>query len=595
MFKFNSMRSKFIAMMLGASLVTMICMAGIFLKNLSEQSKEQVENVKRTLVSDVERELKIETETAISLINQVYKRQQAGLITEEEAKKEAASLVRELRYDDGKGYFWIDTYDGINVVLLGRTNSEGKSRIDLKDPTGKSFIKEMIENGRKDGGGYTDLMFAKPNETEPLPKRNYTASFAPYQWVVGTGVWIDYIDSRIAEEKKNAQDSFYSIVMNVVIAIVILELLLAITAVVIGNRMVAPIIRLTERLEIIATGDFSDISKSPDSDRTDEIGSIGRAMDKMKSSINELMKTVVNSSEQVAAASEELTASADQSSVAINQVADSIIRVADACNEQFTEVENASIQTENFSKNMSGFTETLSETLQKIQTTNDAANDGAKNVMNAVSQMKLIESSVSESSEVISKLGEESNKIGKIVDAISAIAEQTNLLALNAAIEAARAGEHGRGFAVVADEVRKLAEQSQTSAGEISSLISSIQEKAQNAVHVMQTGVNQTKAGANAVDDAGNTFRQIAQMVTEVADHANRMKSIVKELSEGTDVISKSVKMIDEKSKGVAKESETVSDASKEQTATVHEIADASRSLAEMAQEMQNSLSHFKI
>ncbi len=591
---FQSMRTKFIMMMVGASLVTMVCVAGIFLKNMADQMEEEVANVKKTLVEDVERELKIETETAISLINQIYKRQQAGLLTEAEAKKEAADLVRDLRYDDGAGYFWVDTYEGVNVVLLGR-NTEGKSRIGLTDPTGKQFIKEMIENGRKDGGGYTDLMFAKPNETEPLPKRNYTAAFAPYQWVLGTGVWIDYIDARVAKVQEAADAAFYSSVINVAIVIVVLEALLIAVAVYLGNHMVAPILRLTERLGIIATGDFRDTSASEDSSRGDEIGAMGRAMDKMKLNINSLMKTVVSSSEQVAAASEQLTASADQSAKAIHQVADSIVRVAGACNEQFVEVEHATEQTEQLSTNMTGFTETLGEALQKIETTNAAADEGAKNVMNAVSQMKLIESSVSESAKVIAELGEESDKIGKIVDAISAIAEQTNLLALNAAIEAARAGEHGRGFAVVADEVRKLAEQSQTSAGEISSLITSIQEKAQNAVHVMQSGVDQTKAGTEAVDGAGDTFRQIAQMVTEVAERSNRMKHIVENLSEGSDVISQAVGRIDGKSRDVARESETVSAASEEQTATMHEIADASRSLAQMAQEMQNSLSQFKI
>ena len=590
----QSMRTKFIAMMVGASLVTMICVAGVFLKNMADQSAAEVEEVKRTLIEDVERELKIETETAISLVNQIYKRQQAGLLSEEQAKKEAAALVRDLRYDDGAGYFWVDTYDGVNVVLLGR-DTEGKSRIGLTDPTGKQFIKEMIENGRKSGGGFTDLMFAKPNQTEPLPKRNYTAAFEPYKWVLGTGVWIDYIDARVAEVQEAADAAFYSSLIHVAIIIVILEALLIAAAVFFGNQMVAPIIRLTERLGVIATGDFRDTGKSPDSDRADEIGAMGRAMDQMKESINSLMKTVVSSSEQVAAASEELTASADQSATAIHQVADSIVRVAGACNEQFVEVEHATAQTEQLSTNMTGFTDTLGEALEKIRTTNEAADEGAKNVINAVSQMKLIESSVSESAKVIAELGEESDKIGKIVDAISAIAEQTNLLALNAAIEAARAGEHGRGFAVVADEVRKLAEQSQTSAGEISSLITSIQEKAQNAVRVMQAGVDQTKAGTEAVDGAGNTFREIAQMVTEVAERSNRMKDIVAELSESSNVISQAVGRIDSKSKDVARESETVSAASEEQTATMHEIADASRSLAQMAQEMQDSLSKFKI
>ena len=246
-------------------------------------------------------------------------------------------------------------------------------------------------------------------------------------------------------------------------------------------------------------------------------------------------------------------------------------------------------------KNMNTFTDTLSASSSKIQETNNAAEMGAKSVSDAVDQMKIIESSVSDASTVIAQLGEESDKIGKIVDAIAAIADQTNLLALNAAIEAARAGEHGRGFAVVADEVRKLAEQSQTSAQEISNLIGSIQEKAQNAVHSMQDSVNQVQSGVGSVDGAGKTFKEIAIMVTDVEKGSERMEAIVADLVGSTGVITKSVEHINTKSREVAKESETVSAASQQQTATMHEIADASRSLAMQAQGMQEVIARFKI
>ena len=137
---------------------------------------------------------------AFSILEQMHKKEQAGELTREQAQKQAADLVRDLRYDNGKGYFWIDTKEGVNVVLLGRP-SEGKSRIDLVDPNGTYFIKEMLANGLKEGGGFTDLMFAKPNETTPLPKRNYTVCFQPWGWVIGTGVWIDQIDAQVAEEQ----------------------------------------------------------------------------------------------------------------------------------------------------------------------------------------------------------------------------------------------------------------------------------------------------------------------------------------------------------------------------------------------------------
>ncbi len=592
----SSMRTQFLIMMIGASLVTMICIGGIFFKSMLDNTEEQVATYKATLVEDVERELKIETETAISVIDNVYKRQQAGQLTQEQAMTEAAALIRNLRYDNGAGYFWIDTYEGVNVVLLGRAEVEGKSRINATDPHGKQFIKEMIENGQKSGGGYTDLMFAKPNQTEPLPKRNYTASFAPYRWIVGTGVWIDYIDEKVAAVQQKADDEFHSNFMMSVIVMVVLEVILIAASFVLSKRMIQPIRDLTETVEVLATGDFRDKGlERVDTTRGDEIGLMGEAVLSLRKNVHSMVSRVVEAAEQVAAASEQLTASADQSSLAINQVAESIVRVAGAATEQFTEVENATHQSEQLMKNMNTFTDTLSASSSKIQETNNAAEQGGKSVADAVDQMKIIESSVSDASTVIAQLGEESDKIGKIVDAIAAIADQTNLLALNAAIEAARAGEHGRGFAVVADEVRKLAEQSQTSAQEISNLIGSIQEKAQDAVRSMQDSVKQVQSGANSVDGAGRTFKEIVTMVTDVAEGSERMEAIVADLVGSTDVITQSVDHINTKSREVAKESETVSAASEEQTATMHEIADASRSLAMQAQQMQEVIAKFKI
>ena len=173
--KVQSMKRQFLLMMIGSSLVTMLFVVGVFIRDMVNESQEQVQEIRELLTADVERELKNQTKTAVSLVQEVYNRQKAGKLTEAQAREEAAELVRNLRYDGDAGYFWIDTYEGINVVLLGRTETEGKSRINLVDPNGKQFIREMIENGRKSEGGFTDLMFAKPNQTEPLPKRNFTS------------------------------------------------------------------------------------------------------------------------------------------------------------------------------------------------------------------------------------------------------------------------------------------------------------------------------------------------------------------------------------------------------------------------------------
>ena len=591
----SSMRTQFILMMIGTSFITMFIVCSVYTMDIMSNSENELKEFRTMLERDIEEQLRNQTLSAISAIEVFHKRQLAGELTEEQAKVLAANVVRDMRYEGDGGYFWVDTYEGVNVVLLGRP-TEGKSRIDSVDPSGRYFIKEMIENGRKQGGGFTDLQFAKPNQTEPLPKKNYTLAYEPYKWVVGTGVWIDYIDTRVAEMKARSDATLKSVIIKMsIVGLVVLGAMIA-GAVVFANYLIMPIRKLTKSLEVLSTGDFRNrFLDETDLERKDEIGVMARAARKLQDNVSDMISQVMTSAEQVAAASEQLTASADQSTTAINQVAESIVNVAGACTEQFTEVENATAKAEELKMNMDEFNKTLQASAQEIQHTNAAADTGNKAVSNAVSEMKRIEESVTASADVISQLGEESEKIGKIVDAIANIADQTNLLALNAAIEAARAGEHGRGFAVVSDEVRKLAEQSQSSAKEISALIESIQGKSLDAVVAMQQGVDNVKTGAEAVEDAGKTFAAISERVTAVSRNSEQMEKIVKQLVQSTDVFTQSVDKINTKSREVASESETVSASGEQQSATMHEIADASRSLAEMAQKMQEVISKFKV
>ena len=594
-FASSSLRMKFIVLMVGTSLVTVICITALWLQTLRMEARTQLENYRTQLLQDVDTSLKNETQIVVSLLEKVYQQQQAGLLSEPEAKKIAADLVRDLRYDDGKGYFWIDTADGVNVVLLGR-DVEGKSRIDLVDPNGVHFIQEMLKNGRQPGGGYTDLSFAKPGETTPLPKRNYTTTFAPYQWVLGTGVWIDQIDTLIAAQKEAIDADFYSSLRMTVLVSVLIEALCIALAIFFSNKLATPIAHVTNRLATLAQGDFRhNAALEAKISSTDEIGRMSQALDTLQHNVRQMMKQAIEAAEKITTAVAQLNESADQSATVSSQVASSMSKVADSCNEQFAEMDRTKAQIGTLEQHMSAFAGNLSQTVDAVEGTNRAAVQGATCVNEAVLQMQRIAESVSRSAEVITVLGEESDKIGTIVDAIAAIAEQTNLLALNAAIEAARAGENGRGFAVVAEEVRKLAEQSSTSADEITALITSIQEKAQNAVEVMQEGASQAQGGTEAVDAAGRTFKEIASMVEHVASESSAMGSRVHELEQSTRSIRDSAESMNKMSRSVAAESQTVSAATQEQTAAVQQIAAASRSLNEMSQAMHAAISKFKV
>ena len=590
-----SLKNKVIFVVVAISLLTTLCIGIMMVYSMVDESNRQVENYRATLTQDIEKQLKDQTESAISVINYVYGLQQSGALTEEQAKKEAADRVRSMRYDNGAGYFWVDTYDGTNVVLLGRS-SEGKNRMNLTDPTGKHFIEEMIQNGMKDGGGFTDLMFAKPGETTPLPKRNYTVSFAPYKWVVGTGVWIDTIDTMVAEQEQSAYDALVSGLIKMGIFVVILQLLFIGIGYVFANRIIQPILNVTDRLKVLATGDFrTDPGDDARFDSNDEIGEMRQALRILQSNISDMMKKVMATAQQVNDSAEMLNSSADQSSDVSNSVANSMVNVAGNCSEQFTEIETANGQVEGLGHHMNDFVSTIQHSSDVVKETQEKAVSEAKTVDGAVEQMRLIQEAVMQSATVITELGEESDRIGKIVDTISSIAGQTNLLALNAAIEAARAGEHGRGFAVVADEVRKLAEQSSESAGEIAGLITSIQDKSQRAVTVMNEGVSRVEMGTKVVQASGSSFNEIAEMVRKVAEESQAMNNIVVALSDNTQNIEKAIQSVSVKSSSVSSEAESVSAASEELTATMSEIADSSKVLANMAQDMLKAVEHFKM
>ncbi|MBO6242377.1 MAG: cache domain-containing protein [Butyrivibrio sp.] len=581
-----------------AVLVTAIAIEVFSVTSTISTNNDQTEAYRSRLVEDIKTELKNETQEAMSICQVMYDRYQAGEMTMEEAQKESADIIRELKYNDGSGYFWVDTSKGINVVLLGR-DTEGQSRWDSVDPNGNYFIQEMIKNGMQDGGGYTELMFAKPNETEPLPKINYTAYFEPFDWVMGTGVWIDHIDTLQAEYQAHAHAALMSNLTRSVIVLVILIIVGIVIAIYMGKRITNPIILVTDQMVKMADSDFTD-SKEMEQVRAlkkenNEIGQISEALDLMHNNVRELMMKIFDTTSYVASASEELSASASQSADASEMVATSCTNVANSCAGQITAVTGASNETRAFVDNMQEFKDAIEQTTKMIESTNEAAKKGAADMTNATNMMGTIKESVENTASVVDALGEQLKNIDTFVDTIAEIASQTNLLSLNASIEAARAGEMGKGFAVVASEISKLADQSNEAASNITELISEIMHNSNEAVEAMRAGAESVVEGTETVNEAGNTFSNIVDMVYTISEQSARMSEIVTQLSDGTETIAENIQKIEDMSTSVADETQNVSAASQQQTATTHEVAEASDRLAENAQELQNFVARFEL
>ncbi|HBP65457.1 MAG TPA: chemotaxis protein [Desulfosporosinus sp.] len=586
----TKIKYRIILLLLTTALIMGTILGGYSIYNLITTEQTNVTQYRNTLYEQFDRTIQLEVQTAYSLVQDTYNSQQKGELTPEAAKMKAADLVRNLRYDK-ENYFWIDTTDGVNVVYLGKEAAEGKSRLESKDTQGKSFIREIIANGSQAGGGYTNYSFAKPNQTEALPKRSYSLLFQPYNWVIGTGNWVDNIDQLVLEKQLDYQKNGRTSIIYTIMAIVLAFGASLVLGIIFSNKLSNQIIEVAKNAEEIANGNLK--VNIVENHSKDEIGQLGRAFKTMTENLIQLVQHVSMSSTQVAEASQQLGAGAEESAQAAQQVAVAIMEVAVGAEKQLTAVNETSAVVEQMSAGIQQVLENARIAVLTTEKTTLSAAEGSAAIDRTIQQMMSIEKTVTGSAEVVKNLGERSREIGQIVDTISGIAEQTNLLALNAAIEAARAGEQGRGFAVVADEVRKLAEQSQKASKQIALLINEIQLETQNAVISMDEGTHQVKLGTEVAQSAGHAFIEITTLVDQVSSMVGEISEEFQQMAIGSQKIVTSVTDIYETSRAITGQTQTVSAATQEQSASVEEIASSSQVLATMADELQQSLKKF--
>lgn len=377
-----------------------------------------------------------------------------------------------------------------------------------------------------------------------------------------------------------------------IISAVVLIIVSVVSAMYFTNRIVGRIGRLTTGAKEIAAGNLN--VQFEDQEADDEVGELQTSFRQMTGNLKEIITHVSDSSDQVAASAEELMASADETMLGTELISTSIQNVSDAADKQ-----------KEMSSSSAAFAQKVLEEAEEIAnqanqatalsiSTNEKIEKGSVYVENTVSQMNLIQSTVEETADSLQLLASRTTEIVNILKLVQDISDQTNLLALNAAIEAARAGEAGKGFAVVADEVKKLSEQTKQSVSDISRIAAEIENDTTTTVSSIQQVKDRVNTGITISHDTKATFDEILTIIGQVQDQVNEITAV-------SDSIQSKMESVSEQSLEMAAVSETTADnagsvasASEEQLASMSEVNIAAGSLAHLAEELQGIVAKFR-
>ncbi|KAF1067301.1 MAG: Methyl-accepting chemotaxis protein McpP [Pseudomonas citronellolis] len=532
------LRAKVLALALIPILILTLVLCAVTLVALQRLSTQQENQIRESLIEDRQVQLKQFVDVALAAVGPQY---QAAAEGDAAARSAGIAVLKRLTYGNN-GYFW--GYDSRAIRVFQGTSEEriGEDFSGFRDPNGVYAIRELVRAGQ-DGSHTVHYSFTLPGGNTIVPKIGYAHYLPKWNLVFGTSLNLDDIEQDVLKAREEFSQRINTLLIVMIGSALGLLVLIALVALPISNAIVRPLLRIRANLDDMAAGDGNLTHRLPVQGR-DELSELSGSFNRFVEKIHSLVQQVAGTTEQLSGLVGDVSQQAQRSEQAMGSQRSETDQVATAINEM---------------------TAAAQEVARSAQRAADAAREtdhegqaAKQEVDRCVAQINDLAGEVSSSSEALETLRQDVQGIVGVLEVIRSIAEQTNLLALNAAIEAARAGEAGRGFAVVADEVRALASRTQQSTGEIQQMIDRLQGTTKGSVDAMQRASVMADRTRGQADLAGQSLDAMAGLIgtinsmnAQIASAAEEQTAVAEEINRSVHQIAGSVDTVaDDASRG---------------------------------------------
>ena len=487
----------------GLTLVGMLILAFISIQTLES-----------ALLDNQKKQVQYLVETTQSILRHFHQLEQKGQLTTQEAQRRAKDTINDLRYDNGKQYFWINDMQHKVIMHPIKPVLNGSDMTNKADAKGKFHWQEMVTTVKKNGFGFVEYYFQNPakNNMNPRHKISFVKGFSAWNWIVGTGIYLDDLEAVIS---KTIKDSILIIILVIMVSTVI--------AWRVSSNIVNSILSLHKA--ILKTANDKDLTQIIRMDNTDEIGEIAGAFNTMINSFRDIVNNIFERANHVGSQTLSLNDITNRTNLGVQQ--------------QYKDVELVVSTTTQMVSNIVDVVENANNASNSVENARNNTRESLNSVKQAIAIIHLLEDDIKTASTTVNTLETHATEIGQVINVIKGIAEQTNLLALNAAIEAARAGEQGRGFAVVADEVRALANKTQESTTDIQCRIEALQDSTRLVVNVMTQGrerisetVDKSNMAGESLSSTDQEINHISEQLTQVVANTQQQQNAAEEVQQ---------------------------------------------------------------